>query len=89
MDAVSQTQDVTITLSLSDMSVLSDIKKALKLYKGVESVKTSTAPKTKMTEAEFYEKINKSVESAKKGRVYKMQDGESTSDFIDRLLCIG
>lgn len=40
-----------------------------------------------MSEAEFYEKINKSVESAKKGRVYKMQDGESINDFIDRLLC--
>ncbi|MDO4956021.1 MAG: hypothetical protein Q4E60_03255 [Bacteroidales bacterium] len=47
----------------------------------------ATALKTKMSEAEFYEKINKSVESAKKGRVYKMQAGESINDFIDRLLC--
>ena len=45
-------------------------------------------PKVKMTEKEFYEKLDHSIESARAGHVIKQQDGESEDQFIDRLLCI-
>ena len=45
------------------------------------------APKVKMTEEEFYGKIEKSVASAEIGNVYTKRENESVEDFVNRLLC--
>lgn len=58
---------------------------AKRLNASIDSEKT---PKVKMSEDEFYAKLDKSIESAKAGNVIAMKDGESTDQFIDRLLCI-
>lgn len=44
--------------------------------------------KARMTEEEFYAKIDSSLESAKAGKILKMNEGETTDEFLDRILCI-
>lgn len=52
------------------------------------SIEAEKEPKVKMTEAEFYAKLDRSIESAKNGNTIAMEEGETTDQFIDRLLCI-
>lgn len=52
-----------------------------------ESIEAEKAPKVKMTEEEFYAKIDRSLESAKNGNVIRMRDNETPSQFLDRMLC--
>lgn len=40
-----------------------------------------------MSETEFYSKIDRSIKQAKEGKVIRQNDGESTEDFINRMLC--
>lgn len=51
------------------------------------SIAAEKEAKVKMTEAEFYAKLDRSIESAKQGHTIAMMDGETTDQFIDRLLC--
>jgi len=51
------------------------------------SIEAEKEPKVKMTEAEFYAKLDRSIESARKGNTIAMEEGETTDQFIDRLLC--
>ena len=41
-----------------------------------------------MSEKDFYAKIDHSIKQAKEGKVFRQREGESVSDFVDRLLCI-
>lgn len=41
-----------------------------------------------MSEQEFYEKLDHSINQVKEGKVIYQKEGESTDDFIDRMLCI-
>ena len=40
-----------------------------------------------MSEKEFYEKLDCSIMQAKEGKVVRQNDGESTDDFVNRMLC--
>ena len=40
-----------------------------------------------MSEKEFYSKLDHSIEQAKAGKIIRQKDGESTEDFINRMLC--
>ena len=40
-----------------------------------------------MSEQEFYEKLDHSINQVKEGKVIYQKEGESTNDFIDRMLC--
>ena len=40
-----------------------------------------------MSEKEFYEKIDRSILQAKEGKVICQKDGETTEDFVNRMLC--
>ena len=40
-----------------------------------------------MSEKEFYEKLDCSIQEAKDGKVISQKDGEKIDDFIDRMLC--
>ena len=40
-----------------------------------------------MSEKEFYEKIDRSILQAKEGKVIRQKDGETTEDFVNRMLC--
>lgn len=53
------------------------------------SIKAEKEAKVKMTEEEFYAKLDESIADAKAGNLITQFDGETTDDFIDRLLCIG
>ncbi|MDO4823225.1 MAG: hypothetical protein Q4A08_03530 [Bacteroidales bacterium] len=50
-------------------------------------IKAEEKAKVKMTEKEFYAKLDESIASAKAGNTIAMKDGETTDQFIDRLLC--
>ncbi|MCQ2196500.1 MAG: hypothetical protein MJZ60_03140 [Bacteroidaceae bacterium] len=52
-----------------------------------ESLKTECKPKVKMTEEEFFAKLDESIASAKAGNRIAMNEGETTDQFVDRLLC--
>ncbi len=52
-----------------------------------ESIQAEKEAKSKMTESEFYAKIDRSIESAKQGRVIAMKEDETPDQFLDRLLC--
>ena len=41
-----------------------------------------------MSEQAFYAKIDHSIKQAEEGKVFRQHEGESASDFVDRLLCI-
>ena len=49
-------------------------------------IEAENEPKVKMTEEEFYAKLDKSIESAKNEPVYTMGDNETGEEFINRLL---
>lgn len=40
-----------------------------------------------MSEKEFYEKLDHSIQQAKEGKVIRQQDGESIENFVNRMLC--
>lgn len=40
-----------------------------------------------MSEQEFYEKLDHSINQVKEGKVIYQKEGESANDFIDRMLC--
>ncbi len=64
---------VEITLSISDMSLLNDIKRAVKMIRGVDSVKVKKLPRTS------YERSKADI---KAGRVYSY---ESLDELIKEL----
>lgn len=47
---------------------------------------TPKEAKVKMTEEEFYAKLDKSIESTPTGPIYTMGENESGQDFINRML---
>lgn len=56
MNTTLQYPTVQLNITLDDIQTLSYIKTLLKQMKGVRNVRVSNAPKTHMTEAEFYAK---------------------------------
>ncbi len=75
-----------INITLEDVNVLAYVKTLLKQMKGVHSVKVSTIPKVSMTEEEYYQKIDHSIASSKKGQRYAMRTNESGAEFLQRLV---
>lgn len=51
------------------------------------SIEEDRKAKVKLSEEEFYAKLDASIESAMAGNVIAMKEGESANQFIDRLLC--
>ncbi|MCQ2335383.1 MAG: hypothetical protein MJZ89_06050 [Paludibacteraceae bacterium] len=76
-----------MTIEMDDPAVFNVIKSFVRQLKGVTSVKVTQKPKAKMTEEEFYAKIDRARKSAEAGHVYRQKDGESIDEFVDRLLC--
>jgi len=86
MEAVLEYPKAQINLTLDDVKVLEYIKTLLKQMKGVRSVRVAQQPKVKMTEEEFYAKIDKSLASMHDGRpIYTMGKEESAEDFLNRI----
>lgn len=50
------------------------------------SIEAEKEPKVKMTEAEFYAKLDRSIENTDKGPVFTMLENETGEQFINRLL---
>lgn len=69
-----------------DASMKRAIKQILKQLKGVMSVKETT-PKIKMTEKEYYEMLDHSIEQANNGKTIAMNENESVDDYLNRLIC--
>lgn len=81
MEAAMRT--LQVTLPLADARFL----KRISTNMGWHVLPVSVAPKVKMTENEFRQKLASSRASAAKGNVVAMQEGESGADFINRILC--
>lgn len=75
-----------LIVDIDEHALLSSIKKAILLLKGVSAVNVKQ-PKVKMTETEFFSKLDSSVASTKKGKSIRMRQNESGMEFINRLLC--
>ncbi len=75
-----------LIVDIDEPSLLNSIKKAILLLKGVSAVNVKQ-PKVKMTENEFFSKLDLSVASPKKGKSIRMRQNESGMEFINRLLC--
>ncbi len=75
-----------LIVDIDEPALLSSIKKAILLLKGVSAVNVKQ-PKVKMTENEFFSKLDLSVASQKKGKSIRMRQNESGMEFINRLLC--
>ena len=50
------------------------------------SIEAEDKPKTKMTEAEYYAKLDKSIEASKSGKAIVMGTEETGEEFINRML---
>ena len=83
---------IHLDITLEDNAMVADIKKAIKMLRGISSVRIArpkaTKCKTKYTEQEFYAKLDKSIESAKHGPLYTMASDESAEEFINRILAM-
>lgn len=86
MNTTLQYPTVQLNITLDDIQTLSYIKTLLKQMKGVRNVRVSNAPKTHMTEAEFYAKIDSSLANTKKDTCCVMAPNESGEQFIQRML---
>jgi len=75
-----------LIVSIEDPAMLNSLKKAIQLLKGVSGVSVSK-PKVRMSEKEFYEKLDASIESGKNGKTLRMKKNESGEQFINRILC--
>ncbi|OWV02506.1 MULTISPECIES: hypothetical protein [unclassified Fibrobacter] len=75
-----------LVVDVEDASLLKSIKQAISMLKGVSSV-TVNKPKVRMTQQEFFKKLDDSVASAKRGRTVRMLSNESGQEFLDRILC--
>lgn len=83
--STSDIQTAQFTISV-DASMKRAIKQALKQLKGVMSVKETT-PKCRMTEKQYYEMLDHSIEQANNGETIAMNEGESVEQFLNRLVC--
>lgn len=87
MKSVTLEHPVHLDITLEDNAMVSDIKKALKLIKGISSIRTvkpkTAKPKVQYTEEEFYAKIDASLESGLSSWV--MEPGESAEEFMMRV----
>lgn len=77
----------TITIEMDNPSVFRTVKTLLRQIKGVSTVKVTQKPRVKMTEEEFYAKIDAARQNAESGNVFAQRDGECINDFINRMLC--
>lgn len=75
-----------LVIDVENPSIIKTLKTLARQLKGVMSVR-EVKPKTKMSEKEFYEKIEAASRSAAAGHVIQQQEGESINDFINRMLC--
>lgn len=89
----STTMSTTLSITLEEGAVMADVKRALKMIKGVASVaivKTNT-PKAKVRTTfdseELKSRIEKAEEDYREGRCICMQENETAEDFINRILC--
>lgn len=79
------TQTVQFTIDV-DASMKRAIKQVLKQIKGVIAVKETT-PKARMSEAEYYAMLDRSIEQANNGQTVAMKEEETVHDFLNRLIC--
>lgn len=90
MEATLQYPVAQFDITLEDVSVVATLKTLLKQMKGVRNVSVKTkSPKVKMTESEFYAKIDRSLAETKNNPTYKMYAEESGEEFLNRLLQVG
>lgn len=75
------TQTVQLTIDI-DASMKRTIKQVLKQIKGVVAVKETT-PKARMSEAEYYAMLDRSIEQANNGQTIAMEEGETVHDFLN------
>ncbi|MCQ2347825.1 MAG: hypothetical protein MJZ65_01400 [Paludibacteraceae bacterium] len=73
-------------ITIDDSAMVNSIKRALLMMKGVVSVK-DVAPKSAMTEREYYAMLDHSIMQARQGKTIAMKDGESVSQFLARVAC--
>jgi len=85
MEATVEYPKAVVTLTLDDIHVLDTVKKIMRQIKGVHSVRVEQMPKVKMTEKEFYDKIDRSIASIQNKPMYTMGDNESSEDFLNRI----
>lgn len=86
MEKTIQYPSVQLNITMDDIQTLSYIKTLLKQMKGVRSIRISNVPKAKMTQAEFYAKIDSSLANTKKDTCCVMAPNESGEQFIKRML---
>lgn len=79
------TQTIQLTIDI-DASMKRSIKQVLKQIKGVIAVKETT-PKARMSEAEYYAMLDRSIEQANNGQTVAIEEGETVHDFLNRLVC--
>ena len=75
-----------LIVDIEDGSLLKSIKQAISLLKGVSSVKESEP--IKMTEKQFFQKLDDSIASMQKGKPVRMKQNESGKEFLERILCL-
>lgn len=75
-----------LIIDVENPSIVKTLKTLVRQLKGVTSVK-EVKPKSKMSEKEFYEKIEAASKNAAAGNVIQQQEGESINEFINRMLC--
>ena len=75
-----------LILHVEDASILPNLKKILKAIRGVSvvSVKSNDKIETRMTEEQFYKKIDHSLASGMSS--WTMTPNESAEDFLTRVL---
>lgn len=76
----------TITIEMENPAVLTVVKSLLRQMKGIASVKVSRKPKTKMSEAEFYQMIEDSATTERHDGRNRQLPGEGINDYLNRLL---
>lgn len=79
----------TLTITLDEGAIVNEVKRAIKMIKGVASI--STVKQKKETITYSLEDLNRRIEKADEdylaGRCISMQQDESAEDFINRMLC--
>ncbi len=83
----------TFTITLDEGAMVNEVKRAIKMIKGVATI-TKVNPKPKAAkESVTYslEDLNKRIEKAEEdylaGRCISMKQDETAEDFINRMLC--
>lgn len=83
--AITPTYTSQFIVDVESPAILKTIKQLLKQLKGVNSVK-EVKPKVKMSEAEFYDMIEKSAKTVRSDGANMKRPNESMSDYVNQLI---